>query len=97
MMLRCARGLSPDDVSGLKNLGHVILKLGMRGRGCIFCGGLRNWRLTTRTRTTRLGTPCCGWNGCRRRSLAMLVSRSRSPTRARAYFAPASVLLMNGQ
>jgi tetratricopeptide (TPR) repeat protein len=97
MILRHAIVLSPDDPIGLKNLGHVVLKLGHVAEGL---------HLMRRSVEVEPGDPDAHYTYgnalVRMERLQEALNcyakvREMQPDAARAYFAPAAVLLMNGQ
>jgi len=97
MILRHALVLAPDNVSALKNLGHVILKLGHVGEGLHLLRRAIELAPDDPDAHYTLGNALMRMERLQDALKCYAKVRELQPSAARAYFAPASVLLMNGQ
>ncbi len=97
MILRHALVLAPDDISALKNLGHVDLKLGHAGEGLHLLRRAIELAPDDPDAHYTLGNALVRMERLQDALNSYAKVRALQPKAARAYFAPAAVLLMNGQ
>ncbi|MBT5810189.1 MAG: tetratricopeptide repeat protein, partial [Rhodospirillaceae bacterium] len=97
MILRHAVVLSPDDPVALKNLGHVVLKLGHVAEGLHLMRRSVEVAPDDPDAHYTYGNALVRMERLQEALNCYARVRELQPDAARAYFAPAAVLLMNGQ
>jgi tetratricopeptide (TPR) repeat protein len=97
MILRHAIVLAPDDPIGLKNLGHVVLKLGHVAEGLHLMRRAVEQAPKDPDAHYTYGNALVRMERLQEALNCYAKVRELQPDAARAYFAPAAVLLMNGQ
>jgi tetratricopeptide (TPR) repeat protein len=97
LMIRQALIIAPEDLTALKNLGHVLLKLGQPAEGMQLLMKAVQIAPADPDAHYTLGNSLLRMEKLQDAMNCYMRVRQLQPAGARGYFAPASVLLLNGQ